>query len=52
MVAGFFTSTPINSALSACNDIVTTVYSDESMTTLETTGNAVITESLNYATWD
>jgi hypothetical protein len=52
MVSGFFTSSPPNSAIPACNAVVTTAYSDSAMTTLLTTGNAVITESLNWATWD
>jgi hypothetical protein len=52
MVSGFFTSSPTNAVVPGCNTVVTTAYSDSAMNTLETTGNTVITQSLDWGSWD
>jgi len=52
MVSGFFVSTPHNSHRARCNNIDTEAYSDVGLTTVLTTGNAIVPNSLNLATWD
>lgn len=52
MVAGYFVSTPANSAVPACNVVQVIAYSDVGLTTVLNAGNAIVTESLSFSSWD